>query len=134
MKINYDEVVFRDSNSASIGAVIRDSEGGVLASLAEKIPLPQTVADVEAIAARRAIMLARDLNLSLIILEGDSEIITRVVQAEEQSLAAYGYLIEEIRLRVDSFLGFRISHVKRKENSIAHRLARHVSGLVVFPI
>ena len=106
----------------------------MLASLAEKIPLPQTVADVEAIVARRAIMLARDLNLSLIILEGDSEIITRVVQAEEQSLAAYGYLIEEIRLRVDSFLGFRISHVKRKGNSIAHRLARHVSGLVVFPI
>ena len=89
MKINYDEVVFRDSNSASIGVVIRDSEGGVLASLAEKIPLPQTVADVEAIVARRAIMLARDLNLSLIILEGDLEIITRAVQAKEQSLAAY---------------------------------------------
>nr|POE65578.1 hypothetical protein CFP56_57457 [Quercus suber] len=77
LKINYD------------GAVVRDSMGGVLASLAENIPLPQTVAYVEGAAARRAIMLARDINLSLIILEGDSEIITRAIQAEEQSLASY---------------------------------------------
>ena len=75
--------MFRDSNSAGLGAVVYDSMGGVLASLAENIPLPQTVAGVEAAAARRAILLARDLNLSLIILEGDSEIITRAIQAEE---------------------------------------------------
>ena len=53
--------------------------GGVLASLAENIPLPQTVTNVEAVAARRAILLARDLNLSSIILEGDSEIITKAI-------------------------------------------------------
>ena len=76
LKINYDEAVFRDSNSAGMGAVIQDSEGGVLASLAEEIPVPQTLADVEAAAARRAILFAKDLNLSSIILEGDSEIIT----------------------------------------------------------
>ena len=84
----------RDSNSAGLGAVVRDSMGGVLASLAENIPLPQTVANVEVAAARRAIMLARDLNLSSIILVGDLEIITRAIQAEEQSLASYGNLIK----------------------------------------
>nr|POE79140.1 hypothetical protein CFP56_60501 [Quercus suber] len=83
LKINYNGAVFRDSNSAGIRVVIRDSEGGVLASLVEKIPLPQTGADVEAAAARRAIMLAKDLNLSSIMLKGDSEIITKAVQAEE---------------------------------------------------
>ena len=83
LKINYDDAVFRDSNSAGLGAVVCDSMGGVLASLAENIPLPQTMAGVEAAAARRAILLARDLNFSLIILEGDSEIITRAIQAEE---------------------------------------------------
>ena len=59
----------------------------MLASLAEKIPLRQTVVDVEAAAARRAIMFAKELNLSSIILKGDSEIITRALQAEDQSLA-----------------------------------------------
>ena len=75
-------MLFRsDSNGAGVRAVVRDSMGGVLASLAENIPFPQTVTNVEAAAARRAILLARDLNLSSIILEGDSEIITRAIQA-----------------------------------------------------
>ena len=115
--------------------MICDSVGGVLTSLTENIPLPQTMANVEAVAARRAIMLARDLNLTSIILEGDSKIITRAIQAEEQSLASYGNLIEEIRKYANSFLNVRISHVKRKGNSVVHSLARHarhVSGLVVW--
>ena len=135
LKINYDGAVFRDSNSAGLGVVVRDSMGEVLASLAENIPLPQTVADVEAAAARRAIMFARELSLSRVILEGDSEIINRAIQAEEQSLASYGNLIEEIKLQAESFLSFRSSHVKRNRNSVAHSLARHarhVSGLVVW--
>ena len=112
--------------------MVRDSIGGVLASLVENIPLPQTVADVEAAAARIVILLARDLNLSSIILEGDLEIITRAIQAEEQSLASYGNLIEETKLHANSFLNFRISHVKRNRNFVAHSLARHVSGLVIW--
>ena len=80
-------------------------------------------------------MFARELSLSSIILEGDLEIINRVIQAEEQSLASYGNLIEEIKLNAESFLSFRISHIRRNRNSVAHSLARHarhVSGLVVW--
>ena len=80
-------------------------------------------------------MFAKDLNLSSIILEGDSEIITRALLVEDQSLASYGNIIEEIRFHADSFLNFRVSHVKRKGNFVAHNLARHarhVSGLVVW--
>ena len=135
LKINYDGAVLQDSNYAGLGAVIRDSVGGVLTSLTENIPLPQTMADMEAVAARKAIMLTRDLNLTSIILEGDSEIITRAIQAKEQSLASYGNLIEEIRKYANSFLNVRISHVKRKGNFVTHSLARHarhVSSLVVW--
>ena len=115
--------------------MVRNSIGGVLASLAENIPLPQTMANVEAATARRAILLVRDLNLSSIILKGDSEIITRAIQAEEQSLASYGNLIEETKLHANSFLNFRNSHVKRNRNFVAHSLARHarhVNNLVIW--
>ena len=109
--------------------MIRDSEGRMIASLVEKIPLAQIVANVEAAVARRTILFAKDLNLSSIILEGDSEIITRALQAEDQSLASYGNIIEEIKFHANSFSNFRVSHVKRKGNSVAHNLVRHVSGL-----
>ena len=39
-KANCDGAVFRDINSASLGAVIRDSAGLVIATLSERICLP----------------------------------------------------------------------------------------------
>ena len=106
----------------------------MLASLVERITLPQTVADVEVAAEKQAILLAKDLNISSITLEGDSEIITRALQDAEQSFASFGNLVEEIRFHADSFLNCNVSYVKRKGNFVAHSLARHakhVSGLLV---
>ena len=40
MKINYTGAVFRETNEAGLEAIVRDNEGRVLASLAEKISLP----------------------------------------------------------------------------------------------
>ena len=135
LKVNYDGAVFHETNEAGLGAVIRNSAGRVLASSVERVTLPQTVAEVEAAAARRAILLAKELNLSSITLEGDSKIINRALQDAEQSFATFGNLIEEIKFHADSFLNCNFSYVKRKGNSVAHSLARHakhVSGLFVW--
>ena len=73
------------------------------------------------------------MNLSSITLEGDSEIITHAFQDAEQSFATFGNLIEEIRFHANSFLNCTFSYVKRKGNSVAYNLVRHVthvSGLV----
>lgn len=83
MKINYDRAVFRETNEVGHRAIVRDNEGRVLASLAKKIPLPQSVVDVEVTAARRALILAKELQFNSIVLEGDSAIITRALQAED---------------------------------------------------
>ncbi|XP_075675220.1 uncharacterized protein LOC142644519 [Castanea sativa] len=134
MKVNYDEAAFRETNEAGLGAVIRDSAGRVITSLAKRIPLPQTMSDVEAAVAKQALLLVKDLRLSSIILKGDSEIVTRALQDIEQSLASFGNLVEESKLLVDSFLSCNVFYVKRKRNSVAHNLtryAKHVSGLVV---
>ena len=75
----------------------------------------------------------KELNLSSITLEGDSEIITHAFQDAEQSFATFGNLIEEIRFHADSFLNCTFSYVKRKGNSVAYSLVKHVthvSGLV----
>ena len=79
--------------------------------------------------------MARHAKLSSITLEGDSEIINHAFQDAEQSFATFGNLIEEIKFHADSFLNCNFSYVKRKGNSVAYNLARHVkhvSGLVVW--
>lgn len=135
LQINYDGAIFRETNEVGLRVVVRDSEGRVIASLAERVPLPKTVADVEAAAAQRALLFAKELNLNSIIMEGDSEIITLALQAEEQSLASFGNIIEEVRSYAETFHSFKVSHINRRENSVVHNLirhARHVSGLVVW--
>ena len=52
--------------------VIRNDAGLVVASLAQKIPMPSLVIEVEVLAARRALELALELGFDNIILEGDS--------------------------------------------------------------
>jgi len=56
VKINFDGALFGESDSVGIGVVIRNSEGGVLVALSEKIMKPQSAELVEILAARRAVL------------------------------------------------------------------------------
>ena len=97
--------------------------------------MPQTVVEVEVLAARQAIKFAKELNLQSIILEGDSELITRALQQEGPSFACNGQLIDETQALVGLFPSCSVAHVHRKGNFLAHNLAthaRHVSGLAVW--
>ena len=72
MKINFDGAVFGASNMSSIGVVIWDSNGVVLASYSEKIPQTYKVEETEALAALNALSFAFELGFRSAILEGDS--------------------------------------------------------------
>ena len=60
--------------------VIRNDAGLVMASLSQLIPLPSTVIEVEALAARRALELALECGFQRIVLEGDSEVLYKALQ------------------------------------------------------
>ena len=101
----------------------------------EKILLSLSVIDVEALVAIRAVNFAQDLNLPLVIIEGDSEIIIKVLCSEDESFFSYGHLIAEAKLSMVSFYSFCVSHIHRQGNSVAHDLsrhARHVSCIMVW--
>ena len=57
-KINFDGTIFESSGRASLGVVVKDIEGMVIAALSQNIQLPSSVDSIEALAARRAIILA----------------------------------------------------------------------------
>lgn len=58
-QINFNGAVFNDLGTAGVGAVVQDSQGMVLASMSEQIPLPQSVVEVEVIAAAKAVNFAQ---------------------------------------------------------------------------
>ena len=57
-KVNFNGATFQDTVLAGLGVVVHDSDGMAIASLSERIHLPPTVEDLEALACRRAISFA----------------------------------------------------------------------------
>ncbi|XP_065616751.1 uncharacterized protein LOC136062066 [Quercus suber] len=123
-KINFDGALFTAENLAGIGVVIRDSMGLVMASLAQRIPLPSIAIEVEALAARRVIELALEIGLNKGVLEGDSLILMNALKKNSHSLAEFGHIIKDIQFLASQFSIISFSHVKRHCNTVAHSIAR----------
>ncbi|KAK7835606.1 hypothetical protein CFP56_023322 [Quercus suber] len=66
------------TNNVGIGMVFRDHLGNVIATLSQKVDLIHSVEMAEALVARRVVVLARELSLFNMIIEGD---FLRVIQA-----------------------------------------------------
>ena len=79
-KTNYDGAVFRESGEASIGVVVRDAKGEVIAALAKKSTYPGSVLMLEALAARRAAKFVMELGISLFEFEADLEVVYRALR------------------------------------------------------
>ena len=70
-KANFDDVVFKSSNTASLGVFIKDSRGDIMGAMSVRVPLPQSITEVEALAYCHAISFVVDLGLHEVIFEGD---------------------------------------------------------------
>ena len=47
VKTNFDGAIFEDINAASLGVVIQNDRGKILAAMAEKVPIPDSVLTLE---------------------------------------------------------------------------------------
>ena len=134
LKVNFDGAVFREENMAGVGVIIRDEKGQIIAFMAEKVPLPNSVAALEAVAAVKALNFVAKLSISSIMVEGDLKIVIKTLFNEDISLADHEHLVEEAKLLSVLFSFCSFSHVKRQGNSAAHHLARHVSSQLVWMV
>ncbi|KAK7836191.1 hypothetical protein CFP56_022865 [Quercus suber] len=75
---NFDAAFFEKSGSAGVGVVYRDHTGQIIGALRQNIGSVQSIKMAEALAARRAVLFAKELSLFRVIIEGDC---TRVIDA-----------------------------------------------------
>ena len=73
--MNYDDAIFLEVGRVGIRLVIHNFDGVVMASLSQQIPQLATVAQVEALAARRAVKFALEIGITSPVFEGDSDTI-----------------------------------------------------------
>ena len=134
VKINFDGANAESSRMFGVGVVIRDSEGAVLASCAEKLNQPFKAEDMEALAALKALSFAHELGFQNIVLEGDALNLIQALKAQEQNLLPWGLLVEDVKEYGKKFKRVLYSHVKRNGNSIAHNLAKYALRIPDFQV
>jgi len=127
-KVNFDAEIFRSSNTASIGVMACDCAGEAIGALSMSIPLPQSVADVEALTCHRAIRFASEIGLTRVVFECDSLVIINALTTESGELATYGVVLDDIRVLVLGFQMLDFQHVPRTCNSVADALAKKASS------
>ena len=94
-KINYDGVVFAKENKLGIGVVVRDSNGLVIASMAQQLPQAYKAVEIEAMAASRASEFGVEIGIHQAILEGDSTIVVIALAKGDFGAAPYSLFLKE---------------------------------------
>ena len=123
-KINVDGATSEDERNSSVGVVIRDVDGNVLAACCKYLQGQYSVEEVEALTVEYGLLLAKEQKLSHIILESDASIVVSNVTAAETS-GRLGHVYQGIRGLLSSFSSWNIKHVKREYNKAAHMLAQY---------
>ena len=94
-KINFDRAFFSELNATGLRVVIRDSSGQVIGALSERISIPISVATVEPLACRTALIFAEELSIFEAVFEGDVEVIIKALLAGEVDQPDYGHVIQD---------------------------------------
>ncbi|XP_050280341.1 uncharacterized protein LOC126721341 [Quercus robur] len=124
-KANVDGTIFKETNKAGIGVVVRDSQGWVLAALTEKVDGVQDAEVIEALAIRRAIRFAIETSFNCVIIESDSLSMVKAIQDTAESTCHIGNIIDDVKLLSKALKSCEFHHTKREANHVAHTLARN---------
>ena len=124
MKVNFDGATFKERNLAGMGGVIRNDKGLIMAAFTQTIPLPTSVEIVEVLAAYSALVLANELSLNQVQLEGDSEIIINALSKGGKDSSSFGHILMDIKLLSSAFQCLSFSHFRRQANKVVHCLVR----------
>nr|POE56995.1 hypothetical protein CFP56_45526 [Quercus suber] len=83
--------MFTESEEAGLGVVERDSNGLVVAAMAEKIKQPHSVECLEMLAARRAMIFVKEIGLQKSHFESDWEVVIKGLQKAGMEFSAINW-------------------------------------------
>ena len=130
----FDGATFKVWKLAGLGGVIRNDNGLIMAAFTQTIPLPTSVEMVEVLAARSALVLAKELCLKQVQLEGDLEIIINALSNGGRDSSSFGHILLDIKLLTPAFQGVSFCHSRRKAKKVAHCLARSACKFSPFQV
>ena len=129
-KINVDGAASDDGRPSSIGVVIRDCQGFLIAASNKILPAPFSAEITEAMALQEGVLLASEMGLSHVIVESDALSIIQAIIASDLG-GELGHIVQNIKGISSSFSWCSFQHLKRSGYRAAHEFARaaRISGV-----
>ena len=123
-KVNVDGASSEQEGSSSVGVVIRDFNGQVVAALCLPLQSYFSAKLSEVFDLEQGVLFAQELQLPRIIIESDALIVIQAVNNKATG-SIFGHLIQGIHQVCESFESCHFKYLSRSYNSVAHELAQH---------
>ncbi|XP_075674992.1 uncharacterized protein LOC142644220 [Castanea sativa] len=128
-EVNVDGAIFKELNSCGIGIVIRNDKGQIMGAMSKMLDQPLDALEVEANAVEEGVLLAKDLGLRYIIIEGDALMVMAALSGHTSPPSSIQHIIAGAQLWALSFSAWKSTHVRRNCNQAAHLMARNAKSL-----
>ncbi|XP_035551688.1 uncharacterized protein LOC118349869 [Juglans regia] len=124
IKANWDAAVDNIHCRISIGVVLRNSSGHIIASLRSQMDSFPDTHLAKTIAALKALILCQQLDLTHIILERDAQQVVKDIQSSHEIWTSVGMIVRDIKALLTKMSRWFINFIPRTCNFLAHNLAR----------
>ncbi|XP_060963954.1 uncharacterized protein LOC115715819 [Cannabis sativa] len=129
LKMNVDAAVDSTRKITGIGALIRSSNGEVVAAISKPILGCYASHEMEAIAMFHCLNWAIQLQLLVSLVETDALRVSNALCKYSSAISSFQDLIADITSLLSFFLNVNVSHVKRSTNMAADGLAKFALGV-----
>lgn len=103
-KLNFDAAIFAELQCSGFRAIIRNSDGEVMAAMPVKGPSVNSSEEAEALACRKAIEFSMEAGFSEVLIEGDNTTVMKAVSSSSGNHSLLGHIW--IRTSNAIFMGY----------------------------
>ncbi len=131
-KLNTDGLVIGNLGRASVGGLLRDSSGTWICEFSHNLGVTNSL-EAEFWGLRDRLLLARDLNISKLIVEIDAKAIVDLINPMNvinTTSHPYSALINDCRYLIQAFEEARLQHAHRESNFCADLLAKEGNKII----
>ncbi|XP_042958120.1 uncharacterized protein LOC122293670 [Carya illinoinensis] len=123
-KLNWDAAMDVSRGLVGMGAIIRDYNREVLATLRARRKLTLSPFNAEAHALMLAVLFSKEAGFLDLMLEADSLHVVEKLEKPVEDWSIGGLIVKDTRNVLKSFVSWSVCHTKRDANMVAHKLAK----------